>query len=217
MDIELNVTLFVVLITVGISLISFRDKNKIFERKWSLNPYIMHRRKEYWRFLTSAFIHADTLHLVFNMYVLWQFGTAIEKHFDVDYGNNKILEAAFYLGMYIPAAILSSFYSFEKNKHNIHYSALGASGAVSAVVFAYIGLVPTQTFLVMAIIPVPAFIYGILFLIISWILARRGRDNIGHDAHFFGALYGIMYIFIIQPDKLGEFSKAIGYYMQNIL
>lgn len=214
MDIEFNVTLVIILITVGISLISFR--NESFERKWILNPYIMHRRREYWRFLTSAFIHANTIHLLFNMFVLWQFGTAIEKHFDVDYMNNKPKEALLFIGMYIPAAIVSSFYSFEKNKNNIHYNALGASGAVSAVVFAYIGLVPTQIFLVLGLIPVPAFLYGILFLVISWVMARRGTDNIGHDTHFFGALFGIMYIFIIQPHKLNEFFIAINYYVQNL-
>jgi len=214
MAIEFNVTLILVIITVLISIYSFRNEN--FERKWILNPYIMHRRREYWRFLTSAFIHANTMHLLFNMFVLWQFGTAIEKHFDVDYNNNKLVEAGIFMGLYIPAAILSSFYSFEKNKNNIHYNALGASGAVSAVVFAYIGLVPTNMFYILGIIKMPAFLYGLLFLVISLVMARRGKDNIGHDAHFFGALYGIMYIFIVQPHMFKEFFAAISYYVQHI-
>jgi len=150
------------------------------------------------------------------MFVLWQFGTAIEKHFDVDYNNNKLVEAGIFMGLYIPAAILSSFYSFEKNKNNIHYNALGASGAVSAVVFAYIGLVPTNMFYILGIIKMPAFLYGLLFLVISLVMARRGKDNIGHDAHFFGALYGIMYIFIVQPHMFKEFFAAISYYVQHI-
>lgn len=214
MDIEFNVTLVLVAITVLISIYSFR--NESFQRKWILNPYIMHRRKQYWRFLTSAFIHADTMHLLFNMFVLWQFGTAIEKHFDVDYLGNHLIQVLVFLGLYIPAAILSSFYSFEKHKNNIYYNALGASGAVSAVVFAYIGLIPTNMFYIFGILKMPAFLYGILFLVLSWVLARRGKDNIGHDAHFFGALYGIMYIFIVQPHRFKEFFAAITYYIQNI-
>jgi membrane associated rhomboid family serine protease len=147
---------------------------------------------------------------------LYQFGSSIEKQFDVVYGNNKWLEALYYLGLYIPGAILSGFYSFEKNKNNIHYNALGASGAVSAVVFAYIGVVPTQNFWLLGALPVPAFAYGILFLIVSWVMARKGQDNIGHDAHFFGALYGIMYIFIIQPSQLPRFFESINYYIQHL-
>jgi len=176
----------------------------------------MYRRKEYWRFLTSAFIHANWIHLGFNMFVLWQFGSALERVFDVDYVGNLPVKIAVILGLYIPSAILSSFYSFEKNKNNIHYNALGASGAVSAVVFAYIGIVPTNMFYLFAVITMPAFLYGLLFLLISWVMARRGQDNIGHDAHFFGALYGIMYIFIIQPHRLKEFFLAISYYLNNV-
>jgi len=211
---EINITLVLVIVTILISIYSL--SNEKFERKMILNPYIMHRRREYWRFLTSAFIHANWIHLGFNMFVLWQFGTAIEHVFDVVYAGNLPLKIVVFLGLYIPSAILSSFYSFEKHKNNIYYNALGASGAVSAVVFAYIGIIPTNMFYLFAVIPMPAFVYGILFLVLSWVMARRGKDNIGHDAHFFGALYGIMYIFIVQPYRLKEFITAISYYLTNL-
>jgi membrane associated rhomboid family serine protease len=211
---EINVTIIIVAITVIVSILALRDER--LERKLIFNPYIIHRRREYWRFLSAALIHGNYLHLGLNMFVLYQFGSSIEKQFDVVYGNNKWLEALYYLGLYIPGAILSGFYSFEKNKNNIHYNALGASGAVSAVVFAYIGVVPTQNFWLLGALPVPAFAYGILFLIVSWVMARKGQDNIGHDAHFFGALYGIMYIFIIQPSQLPRFFESINYYIQHL-
>jgi membrane associated rhomboid family serine protease len=211
---NINVTIVIVAITVIVSIIALRDER--LERKLIFNPYIIYRRREYWRFLTAALIHGNYLHLGLNMFVLYQFGSSIEKQFDVVYGNNKWLEALYYLGLYIPGAILSGFYSFEKNKNNIHYNALGASGAVSAVVFAYIGVVPTQNFWLLGALPVPAFAYGILFLIVSWVMARKGQDNIGHDAHFFGALYGIMYIFIIQPSQLPRFFESINYYIQHL-
>ena len=211
---NIDVTIVIVAITVIVSIIALRDER--LERKLIFNPYIIYRRREYWRFLTAALIHGNYLHLGLNMFVLYQFGSSIEKQFDVVYGNNKWLEALYYLGLYIPGAILSGFYSFEKNKNNIHYNALGASGAVSAVVFAYIGVVPTQNFWLLGALPVPAFAYGILFLIVSWVMARKGQDNIGHDAHFFGALYGIMYIFIIQPSQLPRFFESINYYIQHL-
>lgn len=214
MKLEYNVSFVIVIITVIISLISFR--NESFERKWIFNPYIISRRREYWRFLTAAFLHANALHLGLNMFVLYQFGTAMETQFEMAYNNDMAKVVLFFLLLYLPAAILSCFYSYEKHKNDIHYNALGASGAVSAVVFAYIGLVPTNIFWIMGVLPVPAFIYGSLFLVVSWVLARRGKDNIGHDAHFFGALYGIMYIFIIQPYKLTDFFASITYYFKNL-
>ncbi len=172
---NINVTIVIVAITVIVSIIALRDER--LERKLIFNPYIIYRRREYWRFLTAVLIHGNYLHLGLNMFVLYQ---------------------------------------FEKNKNNIHYNALGASGAVSAVVFAYIGVVPTQNFWLLGALPVPAFAYGILFLILSWVMARKGQDNIGHDAHFFGALYGIMYIFIIQPSQLPRFFESINYYIQHL-
>ena len=93
---------------------------------------------------------------------------------------------------------------------------MGASGAVSAVVFAVIGIKPIEKLYLFGVLPLPAFGFAILFLVVSWILGRKGKDNIGHDAHFFGALFGIMYIFIIQPYQLPKFLAAITYYFQNL-
>lgn len=215
MRFELNVSLIIVIITTIISLVALQ--NEKLERKWIFNPYIIHRRREYWRFLTAAFLHASYLHLGLNMFVLYMFGSAIESQFYLFYHFNMLKVVLFFLLLYIPAAILSGFYSYEKNKNNIHYNALGASGAVSAVVFAYIGIVPTENFYLLGALRIPAFLYGILFLVVSWVLARKGKDNIGHDAHFFGALYGIMYIFIIQPSRFPEFFSEINYYLHHLL
>src|SRR5688572_10775060 len=109
MDFEFNVSLVIVIITVITTIMAWR--NESMERKWIFNPYMIHKRREYWRFLSAAFLHADWMHLAFNMFVLWQFGTGIEKVFDVEYENNLLLKIAIMLGLYIPAAILSGFYS----------------------------------------------------------------------------------------------------------
>lgn len=214
MDVEINVSLIIVIITVITSLMAWRNEKMM--RKWIFNPYMVHKRKEYWRFLSGAFIHADYLHLGFNMFVLWEFGRHVEAQFDTVWIGQHALHILIFLGLYIPAAILSCFYTFEKQKNNIYYNALGASGAVSAVVFAFIAINPTALLGIFGVIPCPAFLYGGIYLVISWILARRAKDNIGHDAHFFGALYGFMFIFIIQPDKFRLFWVSIRYYFETL-
>lgn len=212
--IQLNTTTIIIIITVVISLIAFQNEQLM--RRWIFNPYIIKRRKEVWRFLTAAFLHGNYIHLALNMFVLWQFGSLIEYRFGETYHGNQFKVISFFLGLYIPAAILSCFYSYEKHKDNIHYNALGASGAVSAVVFASIGLRPLEKLYLFGLLPLRAFIFAILFLGVSWALARKGQDNIGHEAHFFGALYGLMYIFIIQPWQLQMFIGDIQIYFQEL-
>ncbi len=212
--IKIGVTIVIIAVTVIISLIAFQNEQLM--RKWIFNPYIIRRRREYWRFLTAAFLHGSYLHLALNMFVLWQFGSMIEYRFGETYHGDQGKVILFFLLLYVPAAILSCFYSYEKQKNNIHYNALGASGAVSAVVFASIGLRPLEKLYLFGVLELRAFIFAILFLVVSWVLARRGKDNIGHDAHFFGALYGIMYIFIIQPWQLNNFAMDIQMYFQEL-
>lgn len=212
---NISITIVIIIVTVAISLLAFQNEQLM--RKWIFNPYIIKRRKEVWRFLTAAFLHANYMHLALNMFVLWSFGTnSIEKHFNYTYQGNQAQIIMYYLLLYIPAAILSCFYSYEKHKNNIHYNALGASGAVSAVVFAAVGLDPLSKLYLFGIIEIRGFVFATLFLVGSWIMARKGKDNIGHDAHFFGALYGIMYIFIIQPWQLKNFITSIQIYIQNL-
>ena len=211
---EINITVVIIAITVVISIIGFRNEQLM--RKWIFNPYIIKRRNEVWRFLTAAFLHGNYLHLGLNMFVFWQFGSLLEYRFEETYKGDEGKVILFFLLLYFPAAILSCFYSYEKHKNDIHYNALGASGAVSAIVFACIGLRPLERLALFGVVPMPAFVFGILFLVVSWVLARKGKDNIGHDAHFFGALYGIMYVFIIQPWQLKIFFTDIQVYFQNL-
>ena len=105
---------------------------------------------------------------------------------------------------------MSSIYSYEKNKNNVYYNALGASGAVSAVVFAYIILAPTQKLMFIFLpIPIPAYLFGIIFLGAEYYLGKRGQSNIGHDAHFWGAIYGILFTIILRPSLIQSFIEQI--------
>jgi membrane associated rhomboid family serine protease len=105
---------------------------------------------------------------------------------------------------------MSSMYSYEKNKNNVYYNALGASGAVSAVVFASIILAPTQKLMLLILpIPIPAYLFGALFLGVEYYLGKRGQSNIGHDAHFWGAVYGVIFTIILKPSLATDFIQQI--------
>jgi membrane associated rhomboid family serine protease len=211
----MSMTMIIVVITCAVSLIAFyNQKVKSDLIFW---PAVIQERGQYYRFLSYGLIHADFVHLLFNMVSLYSFGTFIERDiFSAPFmfgDNGKI----FFLSMYVLALIFSTLPDFFKYRNVSGYTALGASGAVSAVIFAGIILRPKLGIYIFFIpIPIRGYIYGILFLVMSAYLARRGRDNIGHVAHFFGALFGVAFIVITaqlfsneKVNVLGEFFRSI--------
>ncbi len=167
---------------------------------------ISHQR-EWIRFVTHGFLHVDTIHLIINMYVLYSFGSIVEDAFTVLFNNNgRIIYLAFYL-LAIPA---SSLFSYLKHKNNDDYNAVGASGAVSAIVFSSIIFIPKGGIgLLFLPIPIPSYIFGLLYLVYSAIMAKRANDNIGHDAHFWGAVFGILFTFAVKPQLFEYFLNEI--------
>ena len=116
----------------------------------------------------------------------------------------------FYVLLYIGGIVLSSLYEYERNKNNIHYNALGASGAVSSVVFAYIIISPTQKLIFLFLpVPLPAYLFGILFLAIEYYMGKKGQTNIGHNAHFWGAVHGIIFTVLLKPSLITTFFQQI--------
>lgn len=173
------------------------------------NAYMINNRKEWYRFFTNGFIHADWMHLAFNMFSLYMFGGNVEATFSDGnvFGTKGSL---FFILLYVGGLAMSSLYSYEKNKNNIYYNALGASGAVSAVIFAFIILAPTQKLLFLFLpIPIPAYLFGIIFLGAEYYLGKRGQSNIGHDAHFWGAIYGIAFTLILKPSLMHSFIEQV--------
>ena len=133
-----------------------------------------------------------------NMFVLYSFGRVIENYyFDILFGAKSSL---FFALLYIGAIVVSSVPSYEKHKNDSYYNSVGASGAVSAIVFSSILIEPTQKIMFIFIpFPIPAVVFGVLYLIYSWYMAKKEADNIGHDAHFWGAVFGIVYTLMLKP------------------
>ena len=199
------ITNIIICITVFVSIISM--ENHSLKNKLIFNPYMIHHRKEWYRFFSGAFIHADWMHLAFNMFSLYMFGGVVEREYAYLFEGKGIL---FFILLYGLGILMSTFYSFEKHKNDIFYNALGASGAVSAVVFAYIILFPTQKLLFLFLpFPIPAYLFGAVFLGVEYYLGKRGNSNIGHDAHFWGAVHGVVFTIILKPSLIMSFIAQI--------
>jgi membrane associated rhomboid family serine protease len=188
----MSVTLIIVIVTVivsGFAFLSYKVKEDLI-----FYPVAISRENQYYRFITYGFVHADLMHLIFNMYAFYLFGGACENSFVEIFGNNG---KTFYILMYLLALIVCVIPDFMKYHGNPNYRSLGASGAVSAVVFAYILFQPLQGIgLVFIPIFIPGFLFGILFLIISYFLGKKGGTSVNHSAHIWGALFGIAFLII---------------------
>lgn len=159
-------------------------------------------RGQYYRFVTSGFIHADLQHLLFNMLTLYFFGSVMEQFL-----NEAIGKWAF-LTMYLAAIVVSDIPSYLKNRNNAGYASLGASGGVSAILFGYILLAPWQTIYVF-VFPVPAIIFALLYMGYSVYMSKKGGDNVNHDAHIWGAVFGIVFILLNVKGALAHFLSSL--------
>jgi len=194
----MSISLIIIIATILVSIAAFQNKGLFDQLKF--HPWTIKRERNYHRFLSYGFIHADFAHLAINMYVFYIFGESVEILFKFDYGRNSI---PLFIVLYFGGLIISTIYSYIKHKDNVLYSAVGASGAVSAVVFAYIIMIPRSSLRLFLIpIDIPAWIFGGLYLVYSFVMARRGKGNIGHDAHFFGALYGVFFMGLLDINLI---------------
>ena len=181
--------------------------NHSMKNKMMFNAYLINNHKEWWRIFSSGLIHADWMHLAFNMYSLYIFGRATEEGYSAVFENKGIL---FFILLYLGGLAMSTIYSYEKHKNDMYYNALGASGAVSAVVFAFIVLAPTAKLGFLFIpVPIPAYLFGLIFLGIEYYLGKRNNDNVGHDAHFWGAVFGAVFTIILKPSLFSDFIQQI--------
>lgn len=201
-------TYFIIAACTIISYFAFR--NSAILARYDLNPYLIFKRKQYYRIITHAFLHADWTHLIINMIVLLSFGMGIESKFNTLAQKGTIQwPALHYTALYLGGIIIASISTIIKNRNNYNYSGVGASGAVAAVVFCHIFFEPRQNIYFFGLVPIPGIIFGILYLIYSQYMNKKGNDNINHDAHFYGAVYGFLYPLILDPGYFGSFIQQL--------
>lgn len=208
---SLNLTLVIIIITVILSIAGFNNQ-KVMDDLIFYPPAIS-RRKQWYRFITCGFIHADVLHLAFNMYAFYMFGGSVERAFELLFADmGKIL----FLALYLSALVVALLPTYLKNTDNYYYKSLGASGAVAAVVFAYIMLQPMAGIGLIFIpgIHIPAFIFAIIYLAVSAYLDKRGGGAINHSAHFWGSVYGV--IFMIAACYLVADYPVIDHFINQV-
>ncbi|GAB4497204.1 MAG: rhomboid family intramembrane serine protease [Saprospiraceae bacterium] len=201
----MNITYLIIGVTVLISFMAFNNYDLFLKLKhW---PYQEARRGEWYRWLTSGFLHADPMHLIFNMLTLYFFGVYVESWFAALFPG---IGSFIYLLFYLAAIVAASSATYQKFKNTPSFASIGASGAVAAVLFACILLDPTIGIMLFFIpIPIPGFIFGILYLWYSSYAARRGGDNIDHTAHFFGAVFGFFFPILLKPSLFMEFFEQL--------
>lgn len=207
----LTITLIIIIITVLVSVSAFSNE-KIMNDLIFYPPAVYHDRQWY-RFFTCGLIHADIMHLAFNMYAFYAFGRNVEKYFAYIFQEKG---TALFLLMYVLALIVCLLPTYSRHKTDTHYRSLGASGAVSAVIFASIMLDPVASIGLVFIpgVGIPGFIFGFLYLGISSYLDRRGGGGINHSAHIWGALFGIA--FIILAAFIFSDYKVLELFMEKV-
>ncbi len=198
--------LFYVLIgaIVIISILAFRNSTLMY--KYQFNAYQIVHRKEYIRLISHGFLHADGMHLFINMFVLYSFGRYLIFDFDQHFGGRGIV---MFMILFFAALVFSSLYSLFQHKDNPHYNAIGASGAVSAVVFATIFFHPYDILRLYGILPLPAIVFGIGYLVYSKVMSKKNMDNVGHDAHFWGAVFGFIFPLLYKPALFLDFIERL--------
>lgn len=188
--------------TVIISFICFGRRELV--NRFSFNAYAVLKRKEIYRLITHGFVHADISHLFVNMFTFYFFGAAMESLFvNIGFGQWG------FIGLYFGGMIFASLFDLIKYRDNIYYQSIGASGAISAILFSSIIFNPWERILLFAVIPVPGIIFGVLYVIYCQYMAKRATDNVNHNAHFWGAVFGLIYPILLKPSLLFLFINQL--------
>ena len=196
-------TNIIVAVTCLVSMSLMQDRDG--KARLLLHPYTIKREQQWYRFLSSGFIHADGMHLAINMFVLWSFGNAVENTYYPAFLGS--LSTTKFLFLYLGGIVVASIPSYLRHADNPNYAALGASGGVSAVVFAVILFAPWQNLYLYGVLAIPQIVAGVAYLSYSWYMDKRAVDNIGHMAHFTGAMWGFVFTIFMNYDLLGRFVR----------
>jgi membrane associated rhomboid family serine protease len=199
MNLQPSVSLLLIIATVALSLIGLFGWQPLLERNL-FRPYHFLRRKQYATAVTSGFMHADVWHLLFNMLTFYFFAPSVER---------RIGSAEFFI-LYFAGLLISHVGTWYKHRDNPDYASVGASGAISAVLFASILYYPDQSLFILPFpVPIPAPLFAIGYLAYTWYSSRNPTGRINHDAHLGGALTGLAYVAITEP-------RAYVYFFRNL-
>ncbi|MCK4881225.1 MAG: rhomboid family intramembrane serine protease [Bacteroidales bacterium] len=202
------ITLIIVIITVITSVAAFRRRELFY--RFDLSPAHIVQQREYYRIFTHAFLHVDYFHLGINMLVLYSFGSYIEQIFSELEAAGVIFSGPFfYLLLYATSIALASITTIIRYRNDEGYSAVGASGAISAIVFTYIFFAPLEKIYFFMVLPIPGILFGILYLVYSSYMSRRSSDNINHSAHFWGAVVGFVFPILLEPSLFMVFLQNL--------
>ncbi len=183
-------------------------------QKYLFHPYSIYHNNEHYRFLSHAFIHGDFFHLAFNCLALYSFGISLEEQY---FGNPDIFDPKigklYYLLLFTGGIYAASITEYFRNKNHPEYSSLGASGAISSILFCFIMISPMSR-ISFFFFPMRGWIAGVLLLGVSYYLIRKKKtgtynDNISHESHFWGALFGIAFIIVLKPEIIRQFIAQI--------
>ena len=196
----MSIALVIFAATLVASLAGLYAKPQIIERSL-FRPYWFLRRRQYETVVTSGFVHADLPHLIFNMVTFWFFAFPLER---------QIGPVRFAL-LYFLALVVSDLGTFFKHRNDPQYASLGASGAISAVLFAAIVYFPwMELFIIPIPLPIPAPLFAVGYVAYSWYSARQARGRINHDAHLGGALFGLLFVLLTDPAAFGQLLRWLG-------
>jgi len=214
---EAPITYLILAITIYTSYQAFEDYS--LKDKMIFRPASMARTGEWYRFLSHGLIHSDGRHLLFNSLALFFFGTSLEPELRLIFG--QAIGPLVYLVLYVSGLIMASLYSYYKHQDDSWYTALGASGAVCSVVFACILVYPMNGIGLLFIsditgMYIPGIIFGPLYLWYCVYKSKLNNDNIGHDAHYWGSVWGFVFLASLKPSLVLSFLEQIKYGVMNM-
>ena len=196
----MSIALVIFAATLVASLAGLYAKPQIIERSL-FRPYWFLRRRQYETVVTSGFVHADLPHLIFNMVTFWFFAFPLERQ----------IGPLRFASLYFLALVVSDLGTYFKHRNDPQYASLGASGAISAVLFAAIVYFPwMELFIIPIPLPIPAPLFAVGYVAYSWYSARQARGRINHDAHLGGALFGLLFVLLTDPAAFGQLLRWLG-------
>ncbi len=198
------ITLIIIGVTGAVSYLAFQNPG--ISEKLQFNAAKVIHQKQYYRLVSHAFIHASWSHLLVNMFVLYFFGQGMEQLFKNNFENRS---TAYFLMLYFGGILASNFWSLIKHQNNYYYNAVGASGAVSAMLFAFIFFNPWEKLYFFAVIPIPGILFAVGYLFYSYQMSKNSNDNVAHDAHLLGAIFGFVFPILLKPELFQQFIDRL--------